>query len=100
MVGGSSSINGMIFERGGAHRYDEWRNVNNPGWGFDDLLPHFKMIEDRQDGDPEWRGAGGLLTVSDGGYRDPLSCAFMDACVEGGTLEYSDYNGAWFGGGG
>tara|TARA_B100000676_G_C18066113_1_gene841062 strand:- start:634 stop:2253 length:1620 start_codon:yes stop_codon:yes gene_type:complete len=100
MVGGSSSINGMIFARGGAHRYDEWRDGNNPGWGFDDLLPYFKRIEDRQGGDPEWRGTGGPLTVSDGGYRDPLSRAFIDACVEAGTFETQDYNGAQFEGAG
>ena len=82
MLGGSSSINGMIFARGGAHRYNEWRDGNNPGWGFDDLLPYFKRIEDRKGGDPAWRGTGGPLTVSDGGYRDPLSRAFIDACVE------------------
>jgi len=100
MVGGSSSINGMIFVRGGAHRYDEWRDGNNPGWGFADLLPYFKKIEDRQGGDSEWRGTGGRLTVSDGGYRDPLSRAFMDACVEAGTFENSDYNGVRFEGAG
>lgn len=100
MVGGSSSINGMIFVRGGAHRYDEWRDGNNPGWGFDDLLPYFKRIEDRKSGDPAWRGTNGPLTVSDGGYRDPLSRAFIDACVEAGTFETQDYNGAQFEGAG
>ena len=90
MLGGSSSINGMIFARGGAHRYNEWRDGNNPGWGFDDLLPYFKRIEDRKGGDPAWRGTGGPLTVSDGGYRDPLSRAFIDACVEAGTFETQD----------
>jgi len=100
MLGGSSSINGMIFARGGAHRYNEWRDGNNPGWGFDDLLPYFKRIEDRKGGDPAWRGTGGPLTVSDGGYRDPLSRAFIDACVEAGTFETQDYNGAQFEGAG
>jgi choline dehydrogenase len=96
MLGGSSSVNGMIYARGGAHRYDEWRDGNNPGWGFSDLLPYFKKIEDRPDGDPAWRGQGGPLTVSDGGYRDPLSAAFKDACVEAGTFENPDYNAERF----
>lgn len=96
MIGGSSSVNGMIYARGGAHRYDDWRDGNNPGWGFDDLLPYFKQIEDRPGGDPDWRGQGGPLTVSDGTYRDPLSIAFKDACVEAGTFENPDYNGERF----
>ncbi|MCG8548370.1 MAG: GMC family oxidoreductase N-terminal domain-containing protein, partial [Alphaproteobacteria bacterium] len=81
MLGGSSSVNGMIYARGAAHRYDDWRDGNNPGWGFDDLLPYFKKIESRPSGDPAWRGQDGPLTVSDGGYRNALSRAFLDACV-------------------
>lgn len=96
MVGGSSSVNGMLYVRGAAHRYDEWRDGNNPGWGYADLLPYFKKIEDRPGGDPEWRGEGGPLSVSDPGYRDPLSKAFIDAAVQAGTYENDDYNGANF----
>ena len=96
MLGGSSSVNGMIYARGAAHRFDDWRDGNNPGWGYDDLLPYFKKIEDRPGGDPAWRGQGGPLTVSDGGYRDPLSRAFLDAAVQAGTFENPDYNAERF----
>ena len=96
MLGGSSSVNGMIYARGAAHRFDDWRDGNNPGWGYDDLLPYFKKVEDRPGGDPAWRGQGGPLTVSDGGYRDPLSRAFLDAAVQAGTFENPDYNAERF----
>jgi choline dehydrogenase len=98
LLGGSSSVNGMLFVRGAAHRYDEWRDGNEPGWGFDELLPHFKAIEDRTGGDAAWRGRGGPVTVSDAPQRDALSAAFYDACVEAGARANDDYNGAHFDG--
>ena len=96
LLGGSSSVNGMLFVRGGAHRYDEWRDGNMPGWGFDEVLPYFKEIEDRPGGDPQYRGTGGPVTISNSDTSDPLSNAFVKACVEFGTYENPDYNGAKF----
>jgi choline dehydrogenase len=86
----------MLFVRGGAHRYDEWRDGNTPGWGFDEVLPYFKEIEDRPGGDPAFRGTGGPVTISDSETSDPLSNAFVKACVEIGTYENPDYNDAKF----
>ncbi|MEM7403984.1 MAG: GMC family oxidoreductase N-terminal domain-containing protein [Pseudomonadota bacterium] len=96
MLGGSSSLNGMLYARGAAHRYDEWRDGNQPGWGFAELLPYFKRLEDRPGGDESWRGRGGPLTVSDAAERDPLSQAFLDACTASGTFFNEDYNAAQF----
>lgn len=96
MLGGSSSVNGMIYVRGGHHRYDNWRDQGNPGWGYDDLLPYFKRMENRAAGDPKWRGRSGPITVTDSGNKDEISAAFMAACVEEGTFENPDYNGEKF----
>ncbi|MCH9673279.1 MAG: GMC family oxidoreductase N-terminal domain-containing protein [Gammaproteobacteria bacterium] len=96
LLGGSSSVNGMLYVRGGAHRYDEWRDGNTPGWGFDELLPYFKRIEDRPGSDAQWRGTGGHITVSDRSDTDPLSEGFLEACVAAGTFENPDYNAAQF----
>ena len=96
LLGGSSSVNGMLYVRGAAHRYDQWRDGNNPGWGFDELLPYFKEIESRPDGDPQWRGHSGAVTISGVEKRDPLSTGFLKACVESGTFENPDYNAEVF----
>lgn len=96
MLGGSSSLNGMIFARGAPHRYDEWRDGNTPGWGYDELLPYFRKLEDRPEGDAEQRGRGGPIRVDSGNYRDPLSTAFLEACVEAGAERNPDYNAGKF----
>ena len=59
LLGGSSSINAMVWIRGHRDDYDAWRDAGNPGWGFADLLPVFKAIEDNEAGADEWRGAAG-----------------------------------------
>lgn len=96
MLGGSSSVNGMIFARGGAHRYDKWRDQGNPGWGYEDVLRYFKRLENRVAGDPKWRGNEGPITVTDSGNKDEISAAFMAACLEEGTFENPDYNAEKF----
>ena len=58
LLGGSSSINAMVWIRGAREDFDDWRDAGNPGWGFDDLLPAFKAIEDNEAGADEWRGDG------------------------------------------
>ncbi len=71
LLGGSSSINAMVWIRGHPADYDGWRDQGNPGWGYDDLLPAFKAIEDNAAGADEWRGGGGPLHVTDCTTDDP-----------------------------
>jgi choline dehydrogenase len=96
MLGGSSSVNGMIFARGAPHRFDMWRDGNEPGWGYDELLPYFKKLEHRPEGAPDVRGTGGPIRVSSGNYRDALSAAFREACIEAGAAPNDDYNAGKF----
>ena len=65
VLGGSSSINGLLYVRGQHEDYDRWRQHGNSGWGFDDVLPYFKKAEDQQRGADDFHGAGGPLPVSD-----------------------------------
>src|SRR3954463_15591655 len=94
VLGGSSSINGLLYVRGQHEDYDRWRQLGNTGWGFDDVLPFFKKAEDQQRGADDWHGAGGPLPVSDTRHADPLSQAFVDAAVESGLPRNPDFNGA------
>ena len=96
MLGGSSSVNGMLFVRGSPHRFDEWRDGNKQDWSYDDLLPYFDKLEDRHESDN--RGRGGPIRVSDGKVRDPLSRAFFNACREAGAPAAEDYNTGEFDG--
>ena len=96
VLGGSSSVNGMVFVRGDAEQYDRWRDAGCPGWGYDDVLPYFKRLEDRLGGDPAYRGSEGPVSVIDIPYRDRLSEAFYQACVQQGIPENPDYNGATY----
>lgn len=93
MLGGSSSINGMIFVRGEPQRYDEWRDMGNPGWGWADLLPYFRRLEDAPEGNRGIRGKGGPITCSFGTYRDSISNSFLEAAQGIGIPFNPDYNG-------
>lgn len=93
VLGGSSSINGMIFVRGEPKRYDEWRDAGNAGWGFDDLLPYFKKLEDAPKGTGSRRGTGGPVSCSYGTVRDPVSHSFIEAAQGIGIPYNEDYNG-------
>ncbi|MCL4166513.1 UNVERIFIED_CONTAM: hypothetical protein GTU68_053016, partial [Idotea baltica] len=93
VLGGSSSINGMIFVRGEPKRYNEWRDAGNEGWGYDDLLPYFKKLEDAPEGTGDKRGKGGPVTCSYGTYRDPVSHSFIEAAQSVGIPYNDDYNG-------
>ena len=75
VLGGSSSINAMIYIRGNPLDYDEW----GPGWTWDEMLPYFKRAEDNERGEDEYHGAGGPLPVSEGRSRNPLAQTFLDA---------------------
>ncbi|MES1149435.1 MAG: choline dehydrogenase [Bradyrhizobium guangdongense] len=93
-LGGSSSINGLLYVRGQHEDYDRWRQLGNTGWGYDDVLPYFKKAENQARGASEYHGAGGPLPVSDMIVTDPLSKAFIDAAVETGLPFNPDFNGA------
>jgi choline dehydrogenase len=94
VLGGSSSINGLLYVRGQHEDYDRWRQHGNSGWGYDDVLPYFKKAEDQQRGGDDFHGTGGPLPVSDLGHPDPLSAAFIAAAVESGLPLNPDFNGA------
>jgi choline dehydrogenase len=94
VLGGSSSINGLLYVRGQHEDYDRWRQRGNAGWGYDDVLPYFKKAEDQQRGADRYHGAGGPLPVSDWRHADPLSEAFVTAAAETGIPTNPDFNGA------
>ncbi|WP_312015127.1 choline dehydrogenase [Bradyrhizobium lablabi] len=94
VLGGSSSINGLLYVRGQHEDYDRWRQRGNAGWGYDDVLPYFKKAEDQQRGADEYHGSGGPLPVSDWRHHDPLSEAFVAAAAEAGIPTNRDFNGA------
>jgi choline dehydrogenase len=94
VLGGSSSINGLLYVRGQHEDYDRWRQRGNVGWGFDDVLPYFKKAENQTRGADDYHGTGGPLSVSDWRHADPLSEAFVRAAVETGIPFNPDFNGA------
>lgn len=97
VIGGSSSINGMVYVRGHAGDYDHWEDSGAAGWGYADVLPYFKRQEHWHDsgqgGDPDWRGKDGPLHVSRGPRTNPLHAAFVEAGRQAGYPVTSDYNG-------
>jgi choline dehydrogenase len=94
VLGGSSSINGLLYVRGQHEDYDRWRQRGNAGWGYDDVLPYFRKAENQQRGADKYHGAGGPLPVSDWRHADPLSEAFVVAAAEAGIPTNPDFNGA------
>lgn len=98
VIGGSSSINGMVYVRGHAKDFDHWRDSGANGWGYADVLPYFKRMEHWHSGghggDKEWRGKDGPLHVTRGPRRNPLFQAFVDAGKQAGYETTDDYNGA------
>jgi choline dehydrogenase len=92
-LGGSSSINGLLYVRGQHEDYDRWRQHGNLGWGFDDVLPYFKKAEDQTRGADDFHGTGGPLPVSNLGHPDPISAAFVEAAVQAGIPRNPDFNG-------
>lgn len=93
VLGGSSSINGLVYIRGQHQDFDLWAQLGNTGWSFDDVLPYFRRAEDQQRGEDEWHGAGGPLTVSDPTQPHPLCDAFIEAAVANGVPANPDFNG-------
>ncbi|MBZ9694799.1 choline dehydrogenase [Mesorhizobium sp. B2-3-14] len=94
VIGGSSSINGMVYVRGHARDFDHWAEQGAAGWGFADVLPYFKRMEDSDGGEDGWRGHGGPLHVQRGSRRNPLYGAFVEAGRQAGFELTDDYNGA------
>ncbi|NQV98407.1 MAG: GMC family oxidoreductase N-terminal domain-containing protein, partial [Rhodospirillales bacterium] len=94
VLGGSSAINGSLFVRGQKQDYETWGQMGNRGWSYDDVLPYFRKMEDRQAGDTTFRGQGGPLHISDIHEKHPLCEAFMDGAVSLGIPRNPDYNGA------
>ena len=97
VIGGSSSINGMVYVRGHARDYDHWAEQGAAGWGFADVLPYFRRMESWHDGahggDPSWRGTDGPLHVTRGPRDNPLHDAFVAAGRQAGYEVTADYNG-------
>jgi len=94
VLGGSSSINGLLYVRGQHEDYDRWRQRGNNGWGYDDVLPYFKKAENQARGADDFHGVGGPLPVSELSHADPLSAAFIEAAAETGIPKNADFNGA------
>jgi choline dehydrogenase len=93
-LGGSSSINAMVYIRGNRADYDGWREQSGcEGWGFEDLLPYFKRAEDNERGASELHGAGGPLSVSEDRAPNPITDAFLEACAQAGLPANEDFNG-------
>ena len=92
VLGGSSSINGLLYIRGQREDFDHWRQLGNSGWSFDDVLPYFRKSEDQQRGGNELHGAGGPLGVADVAPH-PLCEAFIEAAGQAGFPRNDDFNG-------
>ena len=94
VIGGSSSINGMVYVRGHARDFDHWSEQGATGWSYADVLPYFKRMEDSHGGEDGWRGKGGPLHVQRGARTNPLYAAFVEAGRQAGFELTDDYNGA------
>ncbi len=94
VLGGSSSINGMLYVRGQALDYDSWAQLGNRGWSYEEVLPHFKRSERFERGGDDFRGGDGELNVADMMERHALLDAFVEAGAEIGYPRNPDYNGA------
>jgi choline dehydrogenase len=97
VIGGSSSINGMVYVRGHARDFDTWSEMGAHGWSYADVLPYYLRQESwtsaGHGGDPEWRGKNGPLHVTRGKRENPLVTAFVEAGVQAGYEATADYNG-------
>ena len=94
VLGGSSSINAMIYARGQSADYDHWAAQGNPGWGWSDVLPYFLRAEHNERGLDAWHGTGGPLNVMDLRAPNPFSRTFVEAGVQAGHAHNTDFNGA------
>ena len=93
VLGGSSSINGLLYIRGQAEDFDHWRQLGNAGWSFEDVLPYFRRAEDQERGADALHGTGGPLAVSNVSEPHPLCEAFIEAAQQAGLPRNDDFNG-------
>ena len=93
VIGGSSSINGMVYVRGHAKDFDTWEEMGAKGWGYRHVLPYFKRMESSHGGEEGWRGTDGPMHVTRGRGKNPLYDAFVKAGHEAGYPVTEDYNG-------
>lgn len=93
VIGGSSSINGMVFVRGNRKDYDFWEQSGAAGWGYADVLPYFQRMETWHGGDSAWRGSEGPLHITRGKRKNPLFNTFIEAGHQAGWPRNDDYNG-------
>lgn len=94
VLGGGSSINGMVYDRGPPHDYDQWQALGNQGWSFAEVLPYFRRAETYEPGANDYHGGSGPLHVSRPRVKHPLACAFVEAGVQAGFPYNEDTNGA------
>ena len=94
VIGGSSSINGMVYVRGHARDFDHWADEGATGWSYADVLPYFKRMENSSGGEDGWRGCDGPLHIQRGKRTNPLYAAFVEAGHQAGFELTDDYNGA------
>ncbi|MGJ8611122.1 MAG: GMC family oxidoreductase, partial [Octadecabacter sp.] len=94
VLGGSSSLNGLLYVRGQSQDYDRWRQMGNTGWGWDDVLPLFKRSENNERGEDDFHGSQGPLSVSDMRIQRPITDAWVAAAQTAGYAYNADYNGA------
>jgi choline dehydrogenase len=92
-LGGSSSINGMLFVRGAREDFDGWAALGNAGWSYDEVLPYFRRLENSEVGEPDVRGSGGPMQVSRLRTTHPLGGVFLEAAAQCGAPLNPDYNG-------
>ncbi len=93
VLGGSSSINGMVYVRGHAGDYDTWEDMGAAGWGYRHVLPYFQRMETSHGGQDGWRGTDGPLHITRGSMANPLYASFVEAGREAGYQGTADYNG-------
>jgi len=94
LLGGSGAINAMVFVRGQPEDFDEWEALGNPGWGWRDVLPYFRKLEDSPKGQSAWRGAGGPVAIADISADAHALCGvFLRAGLEAGIARNADFNG-------
>ncbi|HXY80388.1 MAG TPA: GMC family oxidoreductase N-terminal domain-containing protein [Gaiellaceae bacterium] len=94
VIGGSGSINAMIYVRGNRADYDEWAAGGAEGWSYDEVLPYYKRSEDNERGEDAYHGVGGPLAVSDSRAMSPLIETMIEASILAGLEHNTDFNGA------
>lgn len=93
LIGGTGAVGGTVYSRGRREDFDYWRQLGNIGWGYDDVLPYFRLAEDNERGADEFHGVGGPLPVRNG-PRHPLADAFVEAAAQAGFARNADFNAA------